>query len=164
MKYLTTVNGQTFEVDINADGRVTVNGKERIVDFKTITEDLISALIDNASFEALVDEREGSYQVLISGDLYEVEVTDERRQRLNQSSAGFGVAQGELTIKSPMPGLIVDVRVTEGQEVEKGASLCVLESMKMENEIKAPRAGTVSRVHVAKGDSVEQNKPLIVIA
>jgi biotin carboxyl carrier protein len=62
-----------------------------------------------------------------------------------------------------MPGLIVAVNVSEGQTVTQGASLCVLESMKMENEIKAPRAGNVSRIYVNKGDRVEQNKVLIVI-
>jgi biotin carboxyl carrier protein len=163
MKYLTTVNGQTFEIEINQGGRVTINGEERIVDFKTISESLISALIDNASFEALIDEREGRYNVLMFGDMYEVEVADERQQRLLHSSTGFQVAQGEITIRSPMPGLIVAVPVTEGQSVRQGEAVCVLESMKMENELKAPRDGVVSRVHVAKGDRVEQNKALVTI-
>jgi pyruvate carboxylase subunit B len=56
------------------------------------------------------------------------------------------------------------VPVVEGQAVEQGAAVCVLESMKMENEIKAPRAGTITRVHVAKGDRVEQNKVLVTLA
>lgn len=163
MKYLTTVSGQTFEIEINQDGRVSVNGQERTVDFRLISEGLYSALIEHRSVEALLEERDGQYHVLIAGDLYEVEVKDERQQRLVRASTGFEVAQGELTIRSPMPGLIVAVRVAEGQAVEPGTPLCVLESMKMENEIKAPRAGTVSRIHVAKGDSVEQNKPLMTI-
>jgi biotin carboxyl carrier protein len=164
MKYLTTVNGQTFEIDVNQEGRVTVNGEERTVDFQTITETLYSALIDNASFEALIEERDGRYNVLMFGDLYEIEVADERQQRLLRASAGFELAQGEISIRSPMPGLIVAVPVVEGQAVEQGAAVCVLESMKMENEIKAPRAGTITRVHVAKGDRVEQNKVLVTLA
>ncbi len=163
MKYLTTVNGQTFEIDINKEHQVTINGEECNVDFKMISESLFTALIDNASYEALIEERDGRYNVLMSGDLYEVEVADERKQRLLRSSSGAAVAQGEFTIRSPMPGLIVAVAVTEGQAVNQGDPLCVLESMKMENEIRAPRQGTVLRVHVAKGDRVEQNKPLITI-
>jgi biotin carboxyl carrier protein len=163
MKYLTTVNGQTFEIEINQGGHVTINGKDRVVDFQTISESLISALIDNASFEALIEEREGRYNVLMFGDLYEVEVADERQQRLLRSSTGFEAAQGEISIRSPMPGLIVAVPVVEGQSVQQGEAVCVLESMKMENELKAPRDGVVSRVHVAKGDRVEQNKPLVTI-
>ena len=57
MKYLTTVNGRTFEIDINKESQVTVNGEERTVDFQMISEALFTALIDNASFEALIEER-----------------------------------------------------------------------------------------------------------
>jgi biotin carboxyl carrier protein len=163
MKYLTTVNGQTFEIDINKSGRVTINGEERIVDFQMISGTLFSALIDNTSVEALIEERGGHYHVLMSGDLYEVEVADERQQRLIQASTGLEVAQGEIVIRSPMPGLIVAVPVVEGQAIGQGDALCVLESMKMENDIKAPRTGTVTKVHVAKGDRVEQNQPLVTL-
>jgi biotin carboxyl carrier protein len=164
MKYQTTVNGKTFEIEINQDGKVVVNGEEKAVDFRNISESLYSAIIDHASYEVVVEAQEGIHHVLMLGDLYEVEVLDERQQRLARASAGFGVAQGEISIKSPMPGLIVDVRVAEGVSVEKGQSLIVLESMKMENELKAPRAGTVMRVHVAKGDSVQQNSVLVTLA
>ncbi len=111
MKYLTTVNGHTFEIDINKEHQITVNGEERNVDFKEISEALFTALIDNASYEALIEERDGRYNVLMFGDLYEVEVADERKQRLLRSSSGFEAAQGEFTIRSPMPGLIVAVSV-----------------------------------------------------
>lgn len=164
MKYRTTVNGQTFEVEIHNDGRVLVDGEERAVDFRRITQSLYSALIDNQSIEAYVERRDENYQVIMRGDLYDVQVLDERQQRLIRASAGFAVAQGELTVRSPMPGLIVDVRVAEGQTVERGTALCVLESMKMENEIKAPRAGKVERIHIAKGDSVEQNRVLVTLS
>ncbi|MEP7287991.1 MAG: biotin/lipoyl-containing protein [Chloroflexota bacterium] len=163
MKYLTTVNGKTFTIDINQDGQVTIDGDERNVDFQVISEALVSALIDNQSYEALVEERDGLYNVLIGGELYEVEVTDERQQRLLRSSSGLDVTQGDLSIRSPMPGLIVAVSVAEGESVNQGDSLCVLESMKMENDIKAPRAGLVGKIHVAKGDRVEQNKILLTL-
>src|SRR5512143_1414777 len=117
MKYLTTVNGKSYTIDINQDGRVTVDGQERDVDFKTISNSLVSVIIDNHSVEALIEEHDGQYHVLILGDLYEVDVTDERRQRLMRSSTSFEVAQGELSIRSPMPGLIVAVNVEEGQEI-----------------------------------------------
>jgi len=163
MKYLTTVNGQTFEIEVNRDGKITINGDERNADFQMISQSLYSALINNASYEALVEFRDGKYNVLMSGDQYEVEVLDERQSRLSKASGGFGVSQGEIVIRSPMPGLIVAVNVEEGQAVKQGDALCVLESMKMENEIKAPRDGSVTRVSVAKGDRVEQNKALITI-
>jgi biotin carboxyl carrier protein len=164
MKYLTTVNNQTFEIEINEAGRLTVNGQERTVDFQMIREALFSALLDNRSIEAIVEERDGRYQVLMAGDLYEVDVMDEREQRLLRASVGTNVSQGEFEVRAPMPGLIIAIRVAAGDKIEKGTTLCVLESMKMENEIKSPREGTVERVHVAKGDSVEQNKVLFTLA
>lgn len=163
MKYATTVNGKSFEIDVNQDGKVTVNGEERAVDFMRISDSLYSVIIENASFEIVVELRDGNYTVMMQGDLYEATVLDERQQRMARASAGFSATQGEIALKSPMPGLIVDIRVAEGQAVEKGQSLIVLESMKMENELKAPRAGTVSRIQIHKGDSVEQNKVLLTL-
>lgn len=71
---------------------------------------------------------------------------------------------GGTTVPSPMPGVIVDVRAQEGQKVEAGDVLVVLEAMKMENDIVAPVAGTVSSVLVKKGDTVESNQTIITIA
>jgi biotin carboxyl carrier protein len=62
-----------------------------------------------------------------------------------------------------MPGTIVKVPVEPGQEVKKGQTLVILESMKMENELKAPRDGVVGRVEVKAGQSVEQNKVLVTV-
>ena len=76
----------------------------------------------------------------------------------------FGDSGGELSIRSPMPGLIVRVPVQPGQAVAKGDTIVVLESMKMENELKAPRDGTVHMIHVTAGDNVEQNKVLVTIS
>src|SRR5260370_14904950 len=144
MKYLTTVNDKTYTIDINQDGQVTIDGEDRQVDFQMISDALVSALIDNASFEALVEERDGHYNVLMFGELYEVEVSDERRMRLLRSSAGFEAAQRELSIRSPMPGLIVAVSVETRKAHNKGDSRCGVESLRVYKEIKAPRSRTDS--------------------
>ena len=167
MKYLTTVNGEQYEVEIQRDGVVLVNGETRTVDFKSMGQHAIfSLIIDNQSFEAVVEQRDqkGDYDVLIFGDLYEVNVTDERAKRLAQASGGGVDMSGEIVIKSPMPGRIVQVPVETGQEVSKGQAVVILESMKMENELKAPREGVVNRVEVSQGDSVEQGKVLVTIS
>ncbi len=66
-------------------------------------------------------------------------------------------------MKAPMPGMIVAVLVNEGQIVEKGEVLVVLESMKMQNELKSPKPGRVGRVRVKSGDSVEQKQTLLSV-
>ncbi|NLF74470.1 MAG: biotin/lipoyl-binding protein [Chloroflexi bacterium] len=165
MKYQTIVNGQTFEIEINEDGRILVNGEARAIDFRVLREgELYSLLLDHDSFEAVVEEREDGYHVLMTGDLYEVQVTDERSRRLASAFMAFGDTAGEVVIRAPMPGMIVRVPVVEGQAVAKGETLVILESMKMENELKAPRDGTVHRISVRPGDNVEQNKVLVTLS
>lgn len=84
-------------------------------------------------------------------------------RRLAQAARGFAPPSGEIAIKAPMPGLVVDVPVQTGQAVDEGSVLVVLESMKMENELKAPRAGVVSQVRVQSGQSVEEQETLVAI-
>ena len=67
------------------------------------------------------------------------------------------------TVSAPMPGTIVNVPVSAGQQVTKGQVLVVMEAMKMENEIMAPSDGTVASVMVKKGDSVENGTPLVAL-
>ena len=165
MKYQTIVNGETFDIDINEDGRILVNGEARAVDFRVLRRgELYSMLLDHLSFEAVVEERDEIYHVLMDGDLYEVEVTDERSRRLASAFMAFGDTGGEVSIRAPMPGLIVRITVGEGQTVSKGETLMILESMKMENELKSPRDGTIHRLLVSVGENVEQNKILVTVS
>lgn len=77
--------------------------------------------------------------------------------------AGAALAAGEV-VKSPMPGNILKVNVAQGQKVNEGDVLIVLEAMKMENEIVATKSGTVAQIVTAKGAVVETGAPLVVIA
>ena len=67
-------------------------------------------------------------------------------------------------IEAPLPGVIIEVSVKEGQAVKAGQKVAVLEAMKMENEIQAECDGTVTAIHVAKGDQVVEGSKLISIA
>jgi biotin carboxyl carrier protein len=80
------------------------------------------------------------------------------------ASVGGGVPAGAETIKAPMPGTILDIKVANGDAVKEGQVLMILEAMKMENEVVSPCDGTVASVQVAKGASVESGDVLIAIA
>ena len=67
-------------------------------------------------------------------------------------------------VNSPLPGVIIEVSVKEGQAVKAGQKVAVLEAMKMENEIPAPKDGTVTEIHVHKGDSLQEGDPVVTIA
>ena len=160
MKYTTTIGDETIAIEINQDDEIVIDGERYAVDFVQIGDaNLYSLIINNESYEALVDERDGQWQVLLRGDLYVVEVADERAIRMAARTSSLTSDAAEVTIQAPMPGLVVTVPVEPGQPVEAGDAVIILESMKMENELRSPRAGTVERVMVSPGDSVEIRLP-----
>jgi biotin carboxyl carrier protein len=163
MKYVTTINNKKFEVDIRNDGSVWVNGKKREVDFLALGPALYSIIMDTIQHEVVVEGAEDNVEVLLNGRLYTGTVLDERSQLMKSRRGGLEADSGEVTIRAPMPGLIAAVLCNEGDAVEAGQTLVILESMKMQNELKAPRAGTVQRVSVAANQTVEQRKVLITL-
>ncbi len=70
---------------------------------------------------------------------------------------------GSVKVEAPMPGTILDIKVSVGDSVSSGSVLCILEAMKMENEIVAPQDGTVASINVAKSDSVEAGQVIITL-
>lgn len=163
MKYVTTIGERQYTIEINRDDQITIDGETYPIDLRAVDESTFSLLINNASHEALVEARNDEMHVLLRGRLYTTRVEDERASRLSRSGGGLHAGSGEVTIKSPMPGLIVAVPIDEGQAVKKGQTVVVLESMKMENELKAPRDGTIASIKVAPRQSVEQGQPLVVL-
>lgn len=164
MKYITTVEGKEFTVEVLDEKHISVNGKVYEVDFESVSgQPVYSLIVDGRSHESYVARGDDNWQVLLRGRLYPITVEDEREKRL-RAAAGGGVTEGgEFVLKAPMPGLVVAVPVSEGQEVKKGQVILILESMKMQNELKAPRDGTVQRVKVKAGESVEQKQTLLSV-
>jgi len=164
MKYVTTIGEREFLVEMINDHHIQVDGTTYEVDFDAISDQPVySLLVNGHSYEAYVYPQERNWQVLLRGTLYPVTVEDEREKRLRAASGSQVAERGEFLLKAPMPGLVVSIPVREGQQVEKGEVLVVLESMKMQNELKAPRDGKVARLRVQTGDSVEQKQTLLNI-
>jgi biotin carboxyl carrier protein len=165
MKYISTVNGEKYEINIDQEGQITVNDKSYDVDVEFLSDTgVLSLLLDNHSIEAIVEEREGNWEVLIQGEIYTVLVQDERAYRLAKERGTSFDLSGVPIVRSPMPGLIIDVLVNIGQTVEKGEKIVVLESMKMENELRSPRDGTVTHITIDPGASVEKGQALVTIS
>lgn len=161
MKYIAEIDGLEFPVEI-LDERHVRFGEEIIeVDLSEVSgEPLYSLLINGESYEAYVYPDEEGLLVLLLGQFFPVRVVEEREKRLRTSQLTSAGA-GEFVLRAPMPGLIVSVPVAEGQKVEKGQILVILESMKMQNELRAPRSGRVTRLQVRAGESVEQRQILL---
>ena len=167
MKYYAQLENQEIEMDIHEEGGallVKLAEETYIVDLQRVSEpSLYSLLINNSSHELMIEGREGECDVLVAGELYRVRVQDEWAHRLASIQRKTRLHEGEVLIKAPMPGVVVQVEVEVGRPVEQGKGLVILEAMKMENEIKAPRAGTVKAVNVSTGERVEQGRVLVVL-
>jgi biotin carboxyl carrier protein len=164
MKYVTTIGNEQFTIEINQSGEITLNGGVINVDMKKVEDTtMYSMLLDGESHDIRMNEGDGFYEVQVSGDIYRVIVEDERTRLLAEISGETEDGTGEVHIKAPMPGVVVDVAVTPGQKVIKEDIVVVLESMKMQNEFKAPRDGEVRVVRVKPGDTVDRNEVMLSI-
>jgi biotin carboxyl carrier protein len=164
MKYVATIEDREYPVEIIDEKHVRLGDQILEVDFAPVSgQPVVSLILDGKSYESFVYSAEELWEVMLKGRQFSVAVEDEREIRL-RVAAGGAVAEGvEIPVKAPMPGLVVIVNVEEGQHVEKGQVLLVLESMKMQNELKSPRAGTVGRVRVKPGETVELKQTLLSI-
>lgn len=164
MKYVTTIGDVSYTIEVVDDNNIILDGKPYHVDFETVgNQPVYSLLMNGMSYEAYVYPGDEGWQVLMHGRSYPATVEDEREKRL-RAALGSQVADREdFHLKSPMPGMVVAIPVSEGQEVKKGDVLVILESMKMQNELKSPRNGTVTRLRVHTGDGVEQRQTLLTV-
>ncbi len=165
MKYIAEVDGLEFPVEILDDQHVRFGEEILEVNLAAVSGvPLYSLIVNNESFEGYVYPDENGWQVLLQGQFYQVRVEDEREKRLRTSGSAAEPAGAEFVLKAPMPGLVIDVVVVEGQSIEKGQTLLILESMKMQNELRAPHAGMVTRLRVKAGESVQQKQTLLNIS
>ena len=164
MKYVATIEEREYLIEIIDERHIRVGDRLLEVDFESVGgQPVFSLIVDGKSYESFVYQGDDSWQVLLHGRLFPVLVEDEREKRL-RFAAGSTIAEGaEFHLRAPMPGLIVSVNVEEGQIIEKGQVLAILESMKMQNELKAPRAGTVGRIRVKAGETVERKQSLLTV-
>jgi biotin carboxyl carrier protein len=168
MKYYVEVDGRSIALDFLEEGEQVVVqvGEQRLpLDLRLASQpSLYSLLIDNRSYEVLVEARGEDYDVLIGSEMFHLKVQDEWARRLANIQRKTQVETGDLSITAPMPGAVVAVEVAPGDEVKRGQGVVVLAAMKMENEIKSPRAGRVKSVEVQAGQTVEQGRTLVVIS
>ena len=164
MKYITSIGEREFQIEIVGENQILVDDQMFDLNFDHIEDQPVySLIVEGHSHEAYVYPVDGVWQVLMHGRLYPVLVEDEEEKRLRSSMGNTAHQSGEFHLKAPMPGLIVAVPVEEGQEVQKGEVLLILESMKMQNELKSTRQGCITHLRVKPGDRVEQHQTLLSV-
>jgi biotin carboxyl carrier protein len=160
MKVEIAIEGRAAKLDVDSGKfRYEREGAE------AIEREYSIAPLGPGSFSVLIGER--SYDVVasrgvvrVNGREFAVEVFDPRGLRSRKTA---GVGEGRIQIPAMMPGKVVRVLVQEGDEIEKGAGLVVVEAMKMQNEMKSPKAGRVVEVKTRPNATVAAGEVLMVI-
>ena len=133
-------------------------------DILEISESKFNLIKDHKSYnlEVLKKDFPNKYYVVkVNSNIYKVTISDKLDILINKLGLEAGKTSIENDIKAPMPGLILELNITQGQEVKEGDAILVLEAMKMENTITSPMDGIFKTVGVEKGQSVAKNELLV---
>ena len=142
----------------------TFDGNEKGIDIIEIRDGIFHIIKDNKTYNAEVlkaNQQEKSFVIRVNGNKYTVQLKDKYDDLLKQLGMEIGSSAKLKDLKAPMPGLVVDVRVKEGDAVKKGDALVVLQAMKMENILKCTSDAVVKKIHVKKDSTIEKNQLLI---
>jgi biotin carboxyl carrier protein len=164
MLKITVNNDQSFEFAQSKDG-ISINGQPFDWNILHMLEGQFHILKDNKSYNIEVvkaDYSTKSFTVKVNGHIHQLQAKDQFDLLLEKLGMSNGQAIQLKNLKAPMPGLILDIKVSEGQAVKKGDIIMILEAMKMENAIKSPIDGIVKTIKVQKAQSVEKNQILIL--
>ncbi len=121
-------------------------------------------LKDDKPFKAAITQTDflaKEYTVTVNNNTYTVHIANALDRLITAMGFEIGAAKQVNEIKAPIPGLILEINVTVGQEVQENDKLLVLEAMKMENTFQSPRAGVIKSIAVSKGDAVDKGQLLI---
>ncbi|MEP4533526.1 MAG: acetyl-CoA carboxylase biotin carboxyl carrier protein subunit [Cyclobacteriaceae bacterium] len=143
--------------------QIFLNNEAREYEVIQISSNLYTLSMKNQVHEIeILSITNDNYELKIDGVFLSAELLDHQKQILK--ALGIEVAAEEKVdnVVSPMPGSIIEISCSTGDEVEKGTPLLILEAMKMENVIKSPAAGTIKEIKVSIGESVEKNQVLLV--
>ena len=162
--YQVKVNEKYNFVVKTENKQLTVNNEVVELDQIILNKNSSHILYQNKSYlievvELIKEEKKAI--IKINGNIYTLNVEDQYDQLLKQLGMDSLAVSKILQIKAPMPGLVLSVLVTEGDEVKKGDNLLVLEAMKMENMIKSPTDGIIKKIEIKQGNKVEKNELLI---
>ena len=141
-----------------------LDGKDIAFDMIEIGKTSFHVLKDNTSYTVEIvnhNVAEKTFQIKVNQTMYNLTVKDKYDALLHELGLDKIMVNKVSNIKAPMPGLVLNILVEEGQEIKKGDTLIVLEAMKMENILKSPTDGKIKKVSVKKGIAVEKGQILI---
>ena len=166
MKFWSQLGEREQDLEVRVTGThldVDTDGKALAADFVPLPGgEVFSLLIDGRVHEVAVEEKDGAIFVTLHGQRHRVLVRHPLEKTLREVRHA-GPAKGAETIESPIPGLVVAIKVKPGDVVAAGQAVVVVEAMKMQNELAAERGGTVEAVHVTERQTVEAGAKLVTL-
>ena len=156
-------NSLDFETTIKNDA-INLNGSDLSLDMVSLGNNKFHIIKNNKSYTAELVEKnlvEKTFKIKVNNNVYELKAKDKYDELLKDLGLENMNATKLKEIKAPMPGLVLKILISEGDEVKKGENLFVLEAMKMENMIKAPADIIIKKINIKSGDKVEKNQVLV---
>lgn len=155
-----------IEHDANTEA-YAINGVPVALDLLQLSPTTYHLIKNNKSYTVSVIETDvaaKTFTIKINHEIHKVELRDRYDDLLQQLGFDKHVTAKVNDIKAPMPGLVKDILVAEGQQLAAGDSVVILEAMKMENILKCPADAVVKSIKVKKGATVEKNEVMIMLA
>lgn len=163
--YQVTVNDKKFQIEWDAKkASGMLNGIPFDMDARKISENKSHWLHENKSYNIEVvslDTETKTATIKVNGNSYTVELKDRYDDLIKSLGMEGGNKNKVAVLKAPMPSMVLDILVKEGDTIEKDTPLLILEAMKMENVIKSPTSGAIKKIVAVKGTAVEKNAVLI---
>ena len=165
MTYDVTIAGKSYRVELARGPQgyaCRLDGREMPLESVTAEREVLWLLLGGRSYEVRRQAASnGAMHLTVRGRRYAAEVRDPRAFRGRRATAGQ--ATGPLRLVAPMPGKVVRILKAEGDAVEPGEGVVVVEAMKMQNEIRSPRKGVVRKILAAGGTAVNAGEGLAVV-
>jgi biotin carboxyl carrier protein len=157
------INGRTF--------KITGDEKSKVIDGTPVAADILEykngkfhVIMDNRSYSAEIvstDKETKTCVIKVGKSVMTVILKDKYDDLLHEMGIDEIAGKKVNDIKAPMPGMVLQIMVKNGQQIKKGDAIVVLEAMKMENILKSPADGIVKSISVTKGDKVEKNQVML---
>jgi len=165
MKIELEIEGQIIEVEFTfADGeaQLTFGGATREAQVSEPEPGMFTIIINDRVYRCALEKLpSGAIEVIVNGKRIPVDARN--RKHLRGQAGGAAGASGQVKLSAPMPGKVVRVLLSAGDEVAAHQGVLVVEAMKMQNEVQSPKAGKVAEVKVAEGQTVNAGEVLAII-
>ncbi|MEJ6981675.1 acetyl-CoA carboxylase biotin carboxyl carrier protein subunit [Pedobacter sp. P351] len=162
--YKVKVNGRYLFAFSSDNGALTYDGENVQIDHKLNSSTLSHILYENKSYQIELIEHRAAEKILVlkvNSKEYLVEISDQYDELLHKLGFDKAVSNHIKELKAPMPGMVLNILVKEGDKIAKGDNLVILEAMKMENIMKSPSDGIVKEIKVMIGDKLEKSQVIM---